>query len=71
MDRDLERREIKMTWASEQNVDLGPSGDALLYREYTLALIWPRSCPEYLDDNIVSIELNKCAQKERLPWSLI
>lgn len=45
-----------------------PRGDALIYREYTLALIWPRSCPEYLDDDVVSQWLNHCAQTERLPW---
>ena len=43
-------------------------GDALLYREYTLGLIWPRSCPDYLDDDVVSEWLNHCARTECLPW---
>ncbi len=51
-----------------EGVDLGPHGDALLYREYTLGLIWPRSCPEFLDDDVVSYWLNKCAAENPLPW---
>jgi hypothetical protein len=58
-------------WRIETRRDLsGVHGDALLYREYTLALIWPRSCPEYLDDDVVSFWLNKCARENRLPWEL-
>ncbi|MGH9807698.1 MAG: hypothetical protein ACRD9W_10640 [Terriglobia bacterium] len=60
-----------MTWRVESEVAVGgPFGDALLYREFTLALIWPRSCPEYIEDDVISIELNKCAEQEVLPWAL-
>ena len=45
-------------------------GDAKLYREYTLALIWPRSCPEFIDDDTVSFYLRKCARENPLPWEI-
>jgi len=44
--------------------------DAYRYRELTLAMIWPRSAPEYLTDDEISIELNECwqAKRKNLPW---
>lgn len=59
-----------MKWRVQKRVELdGVRGDALLYREYTLAGIWPRSVPDYFDDDIVSEKLNECAETEILPWS--
>jgi hypothetical protein len=56
-------------WQSGEARDLSRLNlDARLYREYTLALIWPRSCPEFIDDDTVSRELRKCAANNRLPW---
>jgi hypothetical protein len=56
-------------WHAVANVELSDvRGDALLYREFTLALIWPRSCPEFLTDDEVSYWLNRCAATETLPW---
>jgi hypothetical protein len=56
-------------WQSAEVRELsGLSYDHRLYREYTLALIWPRSCPEFIDDDTVSRELRKCAANNRLPW---
>lgn len=55
-------------WVERERVDLGPQGDDLLYREYTLAMIWPRSAPEYIDDDVISFWLNKCARENKLPW---
>jgi hypothetical protein len=54
------------------------SGDAaelradrfVLYREFALSGIWPRSCPEYIPDSVVTEKLRECARTERLPWSL-
>jgi hypothetical protein len=58
-------------WRTVASVDLSDvRGDALLYREYTLALIWPRSCPEWIDNDVVSRALRKCARENRLPWEL-
>ena len=57
-------------FVSQANVEIGPIGDALIYREYTLALIWPRSCPEYIDDDEVSEWLRYCADTEELPWAM-
>lgn len=60
-----------MTWRTVARVDLSDMrGDALLYRELTLALIWPRQCPEWIDDDEVSRQLRKCAETETLPWSI-
>ena len=50
--------------------EIGPIRDDLIYREYTLALIWPRSCPDFLTDDEVSDWLNYVARTETLPWQL-
>jgi hypothetical protein len=44
--------------------------EARTWRVYALALIFPRSVPEYLDDEAVAAELRKCAETERLPWQI-
>ncbi len=44
--------------------------EARLWRAYALALIFPRSVPEYIDDETVSIQLRECVQAEPLPWSI-
>jgi hypothetical protein len=45
-------------------------GDAVLYRDLTLSLVWPRSCPEWIDDDTVSFHLRKCARENTLPWAI-
>jgi hypothetical protein len=57
-------------FANPETFEVGPTGDALLYREYTLAMIWPRQCPECIDDDEVSDWLNHCAATKRLPWEI-
>jgi hypothetical protein len=42
--------------------------EARTWREYALALIFPRSVPEFLDDETVAAQLRACAQTEPLPW---
>jgi hypothetical protein len=59
-----------MTWRRGESRALGPCRDVLLYREYALALIWPRSVPEYIPDGVVSAQLNECARREKLPWEI-
>jgi hypothetical protein len=44
--------------------------EARTWRAYALALIFPRSVPEYIDDETVSIQLRECEQAEPLPWSI-
>jgi hypothetical protein len=62
---------MKREWSTVASVELSDvRGDALLYREYTLALLWPRSCPEWIDDDEVSRALRKCARENRLPWAI-
>ena len=41
-----------------------------LYREYTLALVWMRRVPEYIDDSTVAYHLLKCGETESLPWEI-
>ena len=40
-----------------------------LYREYCLALMWPRTVPEYIPDSVVWAGLLDCAG-EPLPWAI-
>jgi len=58
-------------WDDSECVTLDPdgSGDARLWREYSLALTWCRSCPEYLTNDEVSMWLRYCAHTEPLPWT--
>jgi len=61
----------KRKWKLESVVELSNCyGDDLLYREYTLALLWPRSCPEFLTTDEISYWLRKCARENELPWTI-
>ncbi len=58
-------------WIEGESVQLsGLSYDDWIYREYTLAGIWPRSCPEWIDTDEISRTLRECARNERLPWEI-
>lgn len=60
-----------MAWETQSTGDLsGDIGDAALYREFSLAMVWPRSAPDCFDDDTISRELRECAATEPLPWSI-
>lgn len=44
--------------------------EAAIWREYSLALIFPRLVPDWIDDETIGEKLRECAANNRLPWQL-
>ncbi|MGD0418460.1 MAG: hypothetical protein ABSA68_02585 [Xanthobacteraceae bacterium] len=49
---------------------IGPSGDELIWREFSLALTINRHVADYFDDETVSQHLRHVAAQHRLPWEM-
>lgn len=67
----MRSRRANRKWRTVALVELSDvHGDALLFREAVLSLQWPRSCPEFLTDEEVSIQLRKFSATFQPPWAI-
>jgi hypothetical protein len=56
-------------------IDMGELPDPIpccekIWREYSLAMIFPRSAPEWIDDSVIRAKLYECRDNEWLPWDI-
>lgn len=60
-----------MTWRTHKSVTLDPrSFEQKLWDDYSLALIFPRFVPEFVEDQEIDWWLYHLHETEPLPWSL-
>lgn len=58
-------------WASAARVEVDSrSFEQRLWDEFSLALIFPRQVPEWIDDVDINEHLYRLHATERLPWEL-
>jgi len=61
---------MKQRWTNSEVHEIGPTGDELIWKEYSLDLVINRHCAEFWDDEIVSQELRRAKREQKLPWEL-
>lgn len=60
-----------MTWRANKPVTIDPrSFEQKLWDDYSLALIFPRFIPSFIEDQTINEHLYRLHATERLPWSL-
>jgi hypothetical protein len=60
-----------MTWRTNKFVTLDPrSFEQRLWDDFSLALIFPRFIPSFVEDEVIDEYLYRLDETERLPWSL-
>lgn len=57
-------------WTHSESHEIGPVGDELIWKEYSLGLVINRHCVEFWDDGVVSDNLRFVRRKYKLPWEL-
>jgi hypothetical protein len=62
---------VTKRWANAARVNLDPrSFEQRLWDDYSLALIFPRFVPSFVEDDVIDEYLYRLNETERLPWSL-
>jgi hypothetical protein len=58
-------------WVNAEHVELDPrSFEQRLWDDFSLALIFPRFIPSFIEDSVINEWLYRVNANERLPWSM-
>jgi hypothetical protein len=57
-------------WSNSGVHEIGPTGDELIWKEFSLGLLINRHCADFWYDEVVSQELRRARRELKLPWEL-